>query len=158
MTGKKFVCPVCGREYEPEYENREDTPPRSIGREQHQTGICSDECWDEGLGIRADGGTEIPSVGARVEDRDGDGGSTAVVVNDHEEVPAFDVHIPAVNASVAAVNEDYPEDSCVLDVAFESDLDAALDVWESADAGALYDLCVNEAITMYSFPAGRLQR
>jgi hypothetical protein len=44
--GSRFVCPVCGDEYEPEYQNREDAPPRSIGREQHQTGICSDGCWD----------------------------------------------------------------------------------------------------------------
>jgi uncharacterized Zn finger protein (UPF0148 family) len=50
MTGTT-VCPVCGDAYEPDYENRDDAPPRSIGREQHQTGICSDECWDAFLGV-----------------------------------------------------------------------------------------------------------
>lgn len=55
----KRTCPNCDETYETKYESREDAPPRSIGREQFQTGICSDECWDEWLGLdgsETDGG------------------------------------------------------------------------------------------------------
>lgn len=52
---KRFTCPNCGDRYEPEYEDRDDAPPRSVGREQHQTGLCSDECWNEFLGLSEDG-------------------------------------------------------------------------------------------------------
>lgn len=48
-------CPNCGHEYEPEYDNPDDAPMGSIYREQHMTGLCSDECWDEWLGVLADG-------------------------------------------------------------------------------------------------------
>ena len=44
------ICPYCGESYEPKYDNPEDAPPRSIGKEQHMTGICSDDCWDAFLG------------------------------------------------------------------------------------------------------------
>lgn len=67
MTGKRFICPVCGREYGPEFENREDAPARSIGREQHQTGICSEDCWDEFVPL-PDGGTDTELVNQRHTD------------------------------------------------------------------------------------------
>jgi hypothetical protein len=53
------VCPNCKRPYEPELSPRpeddgrviQDIYPDSLPyqREQLQTGICSDKCWDEYL-------------------------------------------------------------------------------------------------------------
>jgi len=40
-------CPNCGGVYELEMPRGQGTPTQ---REQHQTGICSDQCWDEFLG------------------------------------------------------------------------------------------------------------
>lgn len=43
-------CPNCQEKYVAEYADPDDAPPQSIGREQHMSGICSDECWNEYLG------------------------------------------------------------------------------------------------------------
>lgn len=45
------TCPNCGKEYEPEFTDKSNAPEGSIYREQHKTGICSNECWNEWLGI-----------------------------------------------------------------------------------------------------------
>lgn len=47
--GPLFECPVCGDEYEPDYHDKADAPERTAAHEQHQTGICSDECWQDGV-------------------------------------------------------------------------------------------------------------
>jgi hypothetical protein len=54
-----MICPNCKKEYEPILGKRRtsqliqdefpDATPEQ--REQLQTGICSDKCWDEWLGI-----------------------------------------------------------------------------------------------------------
>ena len=47
-------CPNCGKVYETDFPTREEAVANggnAIQREQHQTGICSDKCWDEFLGI-----------------------------------------------------------------------------------------------------------
>jgi hypothetical protein len=52
-------CPNCGKEYEPELNRKhpemkiQDEFPNAtpMQREQHITGLCSDECWNEFLGI-----------------------------------------------------------------------------------------------------------
>ena len=52
MTQQK--CPNCGKVYETDFPTREDAVANggtAIQREQHQTGICSDACWDEFLGL-----------------------------------------------------------------------------------------------------------
>ena len=54
-----ITCPQCGKKYEPELKNRDpnryvqDQFPDSspIQREQHITGLCSDKCWDEYVGL-----------------------------------------------------------------------------------------------------------
>ncbi|MCL5252876.1 MAG: hypothetical protein M1351_02150 [Candidatus Thermoplasmatota archaeon] len=43
----RIRCPVCGKTYRPKYSKKEEAPEGSIGREQHMSGICSDECWDK---------------------------------------------------------------------------------------------------------------
>jgi hypothetical protein len=43
-------CPNCNKIYITDYPTREECKT-AIQREQHQTGLCSDECWDEFLGI-----------------------------------------------------------------------------------------------------------
>jgi sarcosine oxidase delta subunit len=50
----KQQCPNCGKKYETDFPTREDAVNAggtAIQREQHQTGICSDKCWDEFLGL-----------------------------------------------------------------------------------------------------------
>jgi hypothetical protein len=66
-------CPSCGRVYTPDLVDTPDFGTRyqmwaggvliqrvwpeatAIQREQLKTGICSDECWDEFLGVVDDG-------------------------------------------------------------------------------------------------------
>lgn len=45
-----FLCPQCGKHYKPMYEDKKNAPRGSIYYEQHTSGICSDECWDEFVG------------------------------------------------------------------------------------------------------------
>jgi len=48
------TCPNCGKVYETDFPTREEAVANggtAIQREQHQTGICSDKCWDEFLGL-----------------------------------------------------------------------------------------------------------
>lgn len=52
MTQK--TCPNCGKVYETDFPTREEAVANggtAIQKEQHQTGICSDKCWDEFLGL-----------------------------------------------------------------------------------------------------------
>ena len=52
MTQKS--CPNCGKVYETDFPTREEAVANggtAIQKEQHQTGICSDKCWDEFLGL-----------------------------------------------------------------------------------------------------------
>jgi len=44
------TCPNCGKVYEPDY-TYEGAKNGTIYKEQHLTGICSDKCWDEYLGV-----------------------------------------------------------------------------------------------------------
>ena len=46
----KTQCPNCNKTYETDFPTREQSKT-AIQREQHQTGICSDKCYDEFLGI-----------------------------------------------------------------------------------------------------------
>jgi len=46
----KKQCPNCNRIYIPDFPTREESKT-AIQREQHQTGICSDKCWNQFLGI-----------------------------------------------------------------------------------------------------------
>jgi len=53
-----MICPNCKREYEPELKrktnkNIQDEYPNepSWKREQLISGICSDKCWNEFLGV-----------------------------------------------------------------------------------------------------------
>lgn len=48
--GPIFECPACGDEYEPDVTYKEDAELRTPAHEQHQTGICSTECWEAYLG------------------------------------------------------------------------------------------------------------
>ena len=63
MSEKKR-CPNCGKVYEPVLKRPQgddrliqDIYPdaKPFEREQLMTGICSDECWDEWLGVESDG-------------------------------------------------------------------------------------------------------
>ena len=166
MSATEHVCPVCGREYEPEYENREDAPPRSIGREQHQTGICSDECWDKGLGIRADGGRELVKEfepGEHAVDREATPDrQTPVVVVEHHNTEAREHHVEAADATVYLLNQQYgyPPDATVVDVVYASALDDALAVWRESDLSGdvLRQIVRDHGLTTYSFPSPRLER
>jgi hypothetical protein len=57
LMGPQMVqrkCPNCGKVYETDFPTREDAVANggtAIQKEQHQTGICSDTCWDEFLGL-----------------------------------------------------------------------------------------------------------
>lgn len=47
----KHICPECGEAYEPDEDTFEDTKPNTIAREQHMTGLCSDDCWNDYLNV-----------------------------------------------------------------------------------------------------------
>jgi hypothetical protein len=103
-----------------------------------------------------DSSTDL-NIGDRVTDRDAnpDDRNTAVVVRERDE-PAYAVRIDVLDASVADVNPEHPASGPVVDVAFAGDLDDALDVWHSADAEALAEICADHDVTTYSYPADRL--
>lgn len=44
-------CPNCEQWVQPEYESKQAAPEETIHREVWITGICSDACWDEYLGV-----------------------------------------------------------------------------------------------------------
>jgi hypothetical protein len=48
---RHYQCPNCKKVYKPTFENKEDAPAGTIEKEQHITGMCSDKCWDEFLGV-----------------------------------------------------------------------------------------------------------
>ena len=51
---KVKTCPQCKKIYKPAFSSREEAAANggtAIQREQHQTGICSDKCYDAFLGI-----------------------------------------------------------------------------------------------------------
>lgn len=155
----EFVCPVCGREYEPEYENKEDAPPRSIGREQHQTGICSDECWDEFLPV-PDGGHVPLEVGEFATDREQtrDDPDTVVIVNRPGTV-AHEHRIPATDRTVASHNTDYSPTAPVVEVAYVNDMDASISRnWRNVAGEGFAELVRQVGVSTYSFPAARLER
>lgn len=39
------VCPNCLSPYQPDVADPTDAPDQSIAREQHLSGICSNQCW-----------------------------------------------------------------------------------------------------------------
>lgn len=161
MTGKRFVCPVCGREYEPEYENKEDAPPRSIAREQHKTGICSDDCWDEFVPL-PDGGTvplEAGEIATDSEQTRDD--QDAVIVIDRPGTTAHEHRIEATGRTVYAHNQQYgySPDVPVVEVAYVSDMDASMSSnWREVAAGGLAELVRQVGVSTYSFPETRLER
>jgi len=49
MSDDPVTCPNCRKRYDPEYLSKAAAPEGSILKEQHITGICSTECWDQWL-------------------------------------------------------------------------------------------------------------
>jgi len=49
----RHICPNCGDHYEPEYDSKKEAKANGTDaeKEQYITGLCSDECWDEYLGL-----------------------------------------------------------------------------------------------------------
>ena len=45
---KMHTCPKCNQTYKPKYHNKKAAQAANEKTfiEQHQSGICSDECWD----------------------------------------------------------------------------------------------------------------
>lgn len=97
-------------------------------------------------------------VGDRAVDRDADEQNRAVVVALPDKT-ADAVHIDEIDGSpsVAALNPQYPITSAVVTVAYAGELDAALNVWRSADPDALASVCEDHDVRMYDFPIGRLR-
>ena len=56
------ICPQCGKHYEPELPERDPLDRRPIQKiypgtepyqkEQLKTGLCSDKCWDNHIGVK----------------------------------------------------------------------------------------------------------
>lgn len=160
MTGQEFVCPVCGREYEPEYENKEDAPPRSIGREQHQTGICSEDCWGEFVPL-PDGGTVMLERGEFAEDSEQEPDRRdKVVVVERPGTVAREHYVEGADATVFLLNQqyDYSPEEPVVDVAYVGALDAADEEWREYDTQTLPWVCKELGVSTYSFPQSRLER
>ena len=66
-TGESMtICPNCKKEYTPELVRKSTTlliqqefpHAKSYQREQLISGICSDECWDDFLGVGEKGDEE----------------------------------------------------------------------------------------------------
>lgn len=98
----------------------------------------------------------------RVVDRDAHPREqNAAVVLETPDEPAGEHYIPALDATVAAVNPEYPEDDAVAVVVYEGDVRRALDGWQSTPAsrrGLQHVLASRGAdVRRYSFPASRLQ-
>lgn len=83
---------------------------------------------------------------------------TPVVVIEHHDTTARQHHIEAVGTSVYLLNQDYSPDATVVDVVYEPALDDALDVWREAAPDKLATIARDHDLTIYSFPAPRLQR
>ena len=47
----RHICPNCNQAYVPEYDSKEAAPENTAAREQYISGICSDKCWNQYLGI-----------------------------------------------------------------------------------------------------------
>lgn len=49
----KHICPNCNSKYEPKFETKEEAKDDGdeVAVEQHLTGLCSDECWNDYLGV-----------------------------------------------------------------------------------------------------------
>ncbi|VUT26469.1 MAG: hypothetical protein MASP_01524 [Candidatus Methanolliviera sp. GoM_asphalt] len=54
--GGYVTCPNCGKVYKPKYPSKEEAPMGTIWREQWMSGIYSDRCWGEYLGVRQNRG------------------------------------------------------------------------------------------------------
>lgn len=98
------------------------------------------------------------ALGDRVVDRDTEDPNTAVVV-ELPDAPAYEYTIDALDGepTVADLNPEYGAGGAVAIVAFESELDGALDVWRWVDPETLAGLCDEENIRTYSYPVERLR-
>lgn len=49
----RHICPECGDAYDPEYESKAAAKEHGsdVAKEQYITGICSQACWDNHLGL-----------------------------------------------------------------------------------------------------------
>lgn len=47
------ICPNCDADYEPEFSTKEAAKENGdeVAVEQHITGLCSNECWNDYLGV-----------------------------------------------------------------------------------------------------------
>ena len=48
------ICPNCGTAYEPDFDSKEKAKKYADEKyqiEQYITGLCSDDCWDDYLGL-----------------------------------------------------------------------------------------------------------
>lgn len=110
-----------------------------------------------GIGMSADAATDL-TLADRVEDRDADGPTDAVVVG-LPKVLACDYTIDALDGSptVAELNDEYDAYGPVATVAFAGDLDDALDIWEWVEPEKLAELCDREGVRTYTYPSERLR-
>lgn len=48
----KHICPNCEKEYEPIFETKEKAKEKGdkVAVEQHLTGTCSNDCWEDQFG------------------------------------------------------------------------------------------------------------
>lgn len=44
QRGEQLQCPICHALYRADYPTKESAPKGTIGREQHESGICSRAC------------------------------------------------------------------------------------------------------------------
>lgn len=101
----------------------------------------------------ADGGRPGVGVGDRVKDLDSEEDDELLVVRERDE-PATEIYVRG--RSVAEYNPEYPPNSRVVDCVYTSAIDTALEGWRSVED--VRDAVAFDALTAYSFPAGRLRR
>jgi hypothetical protein len=52
-TQGRHLCPNCDKHYEPDFDSKEDAKENGedYQAEQYISGLCSNKCWNEYLGI-----------------------------------------------------------------------------------------------------------
>lgn len=97
----------------------------------------------------------IPT-GMHVFDRDSNGFSRMIVVN-HSEAAAEGFNVSGTNKTVAEYNSDYSEDSPVVEVVYQGQLNNELPNWKSIPTSNIWEAIQDADLKTYAYPAQKMK-